>query len=115
MATLKNKKAKTKEVEQEVAPVEEPVNVEYVEEPIMTEDEKEAVKKAEELKELEGADTQRLRLATNVVSSKFNLDPTYRVSKFDDKGKVVNLTLENKDFTISVTIKDSERHGMIVE
>ena len=63
----------------------------------------------------EGADTQRLRLATNVVSSKFNLDSSYRVTKFDDKGKVVNLTLENENFTISVTIKDSERHEMIVD
>lgn len=84
-------------------------------EPAMTEAEKEAIKNAEETAEQEGANTERLRLATNVVSGQFNLDPTYKVSKFDDKGKVVNLTLENHDFIISVTIKDSERHGMSVE
>lgn len=81
-------------------------------ESVITQEEVEAIKKEEERKESEGADTQRLRLATNVVSEKFNLDPTYRVCKFDDKGKVVKLTLENKDFIVDVTIKDSERHNM---
>ena len=95
------------------APVEETV-VEEVKETAMTADEKEAIQKAEEEKTNESADTQRLQLATNVVSSKFNLDPSYSVKKFDDKGKVVNLTLENKDFILNVTIKDSERHGMCV-
>ena len=85
------------------------------EEPVMTEEEKEAIQKSEERKKEQSADTRRLQLATNVVSSQFNLDPSYSVSKFDDKGKVVNLTLENSDFIINVTIKDSERHGMHVE
>ena len=85
------------------------------EEPVMTEEEKEATQKSEEKKKEQSADTRRLQLATNVVSSQFNLDPSYSVSKFDDKGKVVNLTLENSDFIINVTIKDSERHGMHVE
>ena len=84
-------------------------------EPVMTADEKEAIQKAEEKKTEQSADTRRLQLATNVVSSQFNLDSSYSVSKFDDKGKVVNLTLENSDFIINVTIKDSERHGMHVE
>lgn len=85
------------------------------EESVMTEEEKEAIQKSEEKKKEQSADTRRLQLATNVVSSQFNLDPSYSVSKFDDKGKVVNLTLENSDFIINVTIKDSERHGMHVE
>ena len=85
------------------------------EEPVMTEEEKEAIQKSEEKKKEQSADTRRLQLATNVVSSQFNLDQSYSVSKFDDKGKVVNLTLENSDFIINVTIKDSERHGMHVE
>ena len=85
------------------------------EEPVMTEEEKEAIQKSEEKKKEQSADTRRLQLATNVVSSQFNLDPSYSVSKFDDKGKVVNLTLENSDFIINVTIKDSERHGMHAE
>ena len=84
-------------------------------EPVMTKEEKDAIQKSEENKTEQSADTRRLQLATNVVSSQFNLDPSYSVSKFDDKGKVVNLTLENSDFIINVTIKDSERHGMHVE
>ena len=84
-------------------------------EPVMTPEEKEAIQKAEEEKTKESADTQRLQLATNLVSGKFNLDPSYSVKKFDDKGKVVNLTLENGEFILNVTIKDSERHGMYIE
>lgn len=96
------------------APVVEETVVE-TEETVMTADEKEAIQKAEENKEDESADIMRLKLATSLVSGKFNLDQSYSVKKFEDKGKVVNLTLENKDFILNVTIKDSERHGMHVE
>ena len=84
-------------------------------EPVITQEEKEVIQNEEERVTKESADTRRLQLATNVVSNHFNLDPSYHVNKFDDKGKVVNLSLENKDFIISVTIKDSERHGMHIE
>ena len=76
---------------------------------------KKPVKEQEKKVEETGANTERLQLATNLVSSKFNLDDSYRVAKFDDKGKVVNLTLENGEFIVAVTIKDSDRHGMIVD
>ena len=95
--------------------MQEEVVEETVETPAMTVEEKEAIQKSEEQVAQESADTMRLQLATNIVSGKFNLDPSYSVKKFDDKGKVVNLTLENKDFILNVTIKDSERHGMYVE
>lgn len=101
---------KKKKVDEATEVVEETVE----ETPVVTQEEKEAVEKQEAKQEEEGADTQRLRLATNLVSSKFNLDPTYRVCKFDDKGKVVNLTLENGDFIVNVTIKDSDRQGMYI-
>lgn len=112
---LKRKKAEVAPVVEEAVQEEVVHTEESVEEPVMTQDEKEAIQKAEEEETKESADTQRLQLATNLVSGKFNLDPSYSVKKFDDKGKVVNLTLENKDFIINVTIKDSERHGMYVE
>ena len=89
-------------------------NKEVVEE-VVTEEEVEVIQQEELVKSEEGANTERLKLATNVVSSQFNLNTEYKVNKFDDKGKVVNLTLENKDFIIAVTIKDSNRHGMSVE
>ena len=105
---LKSKKKKEEivdEKEERVIPVDEnPLTVL----------EKEAIQKDEEEKTKKSADTRRLQLATNVVSSQFNLDPSYTVSKFDDKGKVVNLTLENSNFIINVTIKDSDRHGMSI-
>ena len=82
---------------------------------VMTTEEKEAIQKEEQRVMQDSANTKRLELATGIISRKFNLDSDFRVSKFDDKGKVVNLTLENSDFIINVTIKDSERHGMHVE
>lgn len=88
---------------------------EAVSEEVMTVEEKEAIEKQEEETVKESADTRRLQLATNVVSGEFNLDPSYTVTKFADKKKVVKLSLENSDFIIDVTIKDSERHGMFVE
>ena len=72
---------KKKKVDEATEVVEETVE----ETPVVTQEEKEAVEKQEAKQEEEGADTQRLRLATNLVSSKFNLDPTYRVCKFDDR------------------------------
>lgn len=119
MAKLNSKKkANTTPAVEETQVTEEAVVEETAvqeKEPVITQDEKEAIQKAEEDKAKKSADTRRLQLATNVVSGQFNLDPSYSVSKFDDKGKVVNLTLENSDFVINVTIKDSERHGMHVE
>lgn len=87
-------------------------NTKQEKEVVMTPEEKEAIQKQEaEIKEA-GANTMRLDLATSVVSKQFSLDENYKVTKFDDKGKVVNMTLENEDFIVSVTIKDSGRHGM---
>lgn len=88
---------------------------EEVNQEVMTQEEKEAITKEEERVKEAGANTMRLELATSLVSSQFNLDENYKVTKFDDKGKVVNMTLENSDFIISVTVKDSDRHGMYVE
>ena len=112
MAKLSKKK--------EIVPTVEESNVEYVapedveSEMPMTVAEKEVIHKAEEDKAKESADTQRLQLATNIISGQFNLDPSYNVKKFDDKGKVVKLTLENNEFIVDVTIKDSDRHGMYI-
>lgn len=60
------------------------------------------------------ASMERLQLATTIVSNKFGLDDEYHVTKFNDKGKVVDLTLENSEFIVSCTIKNSEAQGMYV-
>ena len=100
---LKTKK-KVEVVESEVVQQEQPE--------VLTEEEIKAIKNEDEKV---CADTRRLQLANEVVSKQFNLDLSYSISKFDDKGKVVNLTLENSNFILSVTIKDSDKHGMYVE
>ena len=81
---------------------------------VLTPEEKEVIQSNEEKEKEEGANTKRLELATGVVSKHFNLGSDYQVNKFDDKGKVVKLTLENSDFIIAVTIKDSDKHCMSV-
>lgn len=91
------------------------VNEEDIQDGVLTTEEVEAIQQNEKEDTENSADTRRLQLATNVVSKQFNLDPSYSVSRFDDKGKVVKLTLENKEFILDVTIKDSDRHGMYVE
>lgn len=61
------------------------------------------------------ATAERLNLLLGLVSKKFNLDDTFSVCKFGDKGKVMDIALENEDFVVSIQVKDSERHGLIVE
>lgn len=58
--------------------------------------------------------TERLTLAVELVKRKFNLTGDYRVVKFNDKGKVVDISLDGPDFIVSVTIKNSEMHGMYI-
>ena len=86
-----------------------------VNEEAMTVEEKEAIVEDEKKRIEASANMERLQLATRVVSERFNLDDEYRVTKFNDKGKVVDITLENVDFIISCTIKNSEAHGMYVQ
>lgn len=82
---------------------------------VLIQEEKEVIQKEEQRATDESANTKRLQLATNVASGKFNIDSSYSVKKFDDKGKVVKLTFENKEFILDVTIKDSDRYGIHVE
>lgn len=83
--------------------------------PAMNEPEVQSAKKADERAVANGASSERLNLLLGMVSSKFGLDDTYAVCKFIDKGKVMDISLENSEFVVSVTVKDSERHGLIVE
>ena len=55
---------------------------------------------------------RRLTNATTVVKNIFHLGDDYVITKFNDKGRSVDLTLNNREFTISVTIKDTEMHGI---
>ena len=55
---------------------------------------------------------RRLTNATTVVKNIFHLGDDYVITKFNDKGRSVDLTLNNIEFTISVTIKDTEMYGI---
>lgn len=83
--------------------------------PSMNEPEVQSAKKADEQAVENGASSEKLNLLLGLVSSKFGLDDTYAVCKYTDKGKVMDISLENSEFVVSVTVKDSERHGLIVE
>lgn len=80
----------------------------------MNEPEVAAAKKADD-SAVNRETTKRLDLLLGIITQKFNLDDTYTVRGFNDKGKVMNVTLENEDFSVAVTVKDSERHGLFVE
>lgn len=109
----------SKKVEEENTSVEEnlnpPVEEEKEENPNITADEEETIntqqKEAEKSVE---ASTEKLRRTTALLSKKFNLDDTYKVSSFDDKGKVVKETLESSEFIVTITVKDSARQGLAV-
>ena len=55
---------------------------------------------------------RRLTNATTVIKNIFHLGDDYVITKFNDKGRSVDLTLNNREFTISVTIKDTEMYGI---
>ena len=83
-------------------------------EEVMTAEEIEAVHEDEQKRLDASASMERLQLANRIVSEKFGLDDEYTVTKFNDKGKVVELTLENSEFIVACTIKNSEAQGMYI-
>lgn len=85
------------------------------EEKNVTKAESEAIVSQQESEKEAGASTKKLEKATALVSGKFNLDDSYSVTNFKDGGKSLDLTLENKDFVLSVKIKDSARHGLVFD
>lgn len=109
MALKKKKEVATEEV-QNTPEVAEAVEKTPVEEPKLNESEILAQKQQEEQKEAEGANMMRMKQTTALLSDKFNLDNEYVVKNFDDKGKVIKETLEGRDFILTITVKDSEKH-----
>ena len=85
------------------------------EEQNVTKAESEAIVAQQEAEKEAGASTKKLQKATSLVSGKFILDDSYSVTNFKDGGKSLDLTLENKDFVLSVKIKDSARHGLVFD
>lgn len=113
MAKLSKKVKDEAKVAETEAQVEEARNV--AEEKNMTKEESEALIAQQEAEKESGASTKKLEKATALLSGKFNLSNDYRVTNFSDKGKGIKLTLENKDFVLSVEIKNADRHGLIFD
>ena len=113
MASLKKKAKEEAKVAQTEAQVEE--TKKEAEEKHLTKSESEAIIAQQEAEKEAGASTLKLERATALISGKFNLGDDFKVTNFNDKGKVLKLTLENKDFVLSVDIKDADRHGLILD
>ena len=93
---------KKKEVEESTTVVTEEVAEEMIE----------ATKEHNEANIDEDLALRRLTNATSVVKNIFHLGDDYVITKFNDKGRSIDLTLNNPEFTISVTIKDTEVYGI---
>ena len=113
MASLKKKAKEEAKVAQTEAQVEE--TKKEAEEKHLTKAESEAIIAQQEAEKEAGASTLKLERATALISGKFNLGDDFKVTNFNDKGKVLKLTLENKDFVLAVDIKDADRHGLILD
>ena len=127
MATLKSKRSKKAEIEaieQEVektAPVEEPTPVEEevpatTESPYLNDAEQIALAEQHEKDTAESKKVSiaKMERAVEVASDHFNLyGKDFIVNGFADKGSKCQLSMSNGDFDIVVTIKDSEKFGIL--
>lgn len=80
----------------------------------VTKAESEVVLKQQEKEAEAGASIEKMKRATALLSTKFNLDESYHVTNFKDGGKVVDTTLENGDFIVTIRVKDSARQGLAI-
>ena len=81
-----------------------------------------ALRKAEAVKEVvestvdsvtekEVASVDRLNRAIDLMLNKFGLDEDYVLTAFQDKSTSVKITMNNKDFEVSCTIKNPDLYG----
>lgn len=126
MATLKSKRSKKAEIEaieQEVektAPVEDTSVEEEVtattESPYLNDAEQNALAEQHEKDTAESKKVSiaKMERAVEVVSDHFNLyDRNFVVNGFADKGSKCQISLSNGDFDIVITVKDSEKFGIM--
>lgn len=95
MAKLKNKKVEETKVAED-----------------LNQDEVVVIKENEKNLEDTGASTEKMRKTTALLSNLFNLNESYRVTTFDDKDKVVKASFENRDFTVTIQVKDCYKQGL---
>lgn len=118
MATLKSKRKQeavienlTKEVEK-TAPIEEETPIS----PYMNEAEQTALAEQHEKDTAESKKVSIVKMekAVEVVSEQFNLcDRNFSMNGFADKGGKCQLSMSNDDFDIVITVKDTEKFGIM--
>lgn len=54
----------------------------------------------------------RFNQAISIISNKFGLDNSYIVTGFTDRGKEIKVSLDNGDYSMVVTIKNSLKQGI---
>lgn len=124
MATLKSKRKKQAEIEaineelEQSTPVEEtPVEeVSEVNPNYLNEAEQEALaeQKAKDDEESKKVSIVKMEKAVEVVSDAFNLyGHDFVVTGFADKGSKCQIAMSNGDFDIVITVKDSEKFGIL--
>ena len=112
MATLKSKRKQEVEIENLSKEVEETTSVS----PYMTEAEQNALAEQHERdsEESKKVSTAKMERAVEVVSDQFDLlGKDFIVNGFADKGGKCQLSMSNGDFDIVVTVKDSEKFGIV--
>lgn len=115
----KKKSKKTAPVEEEVTPTVE-TTPETIEEtstsPYMNEAEQTALAEQHEkyTAESKKVSTEKMQMAVEVVQEQFNLcDKNFSVNGFADKGSKCQLSMSNDDFDIVITVKDTEKFGIM--
>ena len=116
----KKKSKKTAPVEEEVTPVVETTPETPVEEtsvsPYMNEAEQTALAEQHEKDTAESKKVSiaKMENAVEVVQEQFNLcDKNFSVNGFADKGSKCQLSMSNEDFDIVITVKDTEKFGIV--
>ena len=61
----------------------------------------------------ESANVTRMNAMLLKVRAAFKIDETFSVIAFKDKGKSIEIGVENNDYICTFVMKDTERHGLI--
>ncbi len=60
----------------------------------------------------DGANVDRLQDSADLLCHLFGINEDYTVTGFVDKGTSVKITMNSKDFEVTVVIKDPEKYGL---
>lgn len=61
----------------------------------------------------ESANTDRINAVLMKVREVFKVNDTFSVIAFKDKGKTIEIGVENEDYVCTFLMKDTEKHGLV--